>query len=324
MDQVRLGDSGLKVSRLCLGCMTYGTPEWREWVLDEEASRPFVRDALEAGVTFFDTADMYSLGRSEEVTGAALRDFAPRREDYVLATKVYNPMGDRPNDRGLSRKHILSAVDASLNRLGTDYIDLYVIHRFDPDTPVEETLDALDTVVRAGKVRYLGASSMRAYQFQQMLDLQKANGLARFVSMQDHYNLIYREEEREMIPLCRDQGIGLTPWSPLARGVLAGSRSAGTTRAGSDQQIQSWYTSEDVERQIVDAVAAVAAERGCRPAQVALAWMLGKPGITAPVVGASKPHHLPDAIGALDITLTGEEVARLEAPYRPVAVSGHQ
>ncbi len=323
MDQVRLGSSGLKVSRLCLGCMTYGTPEWREWVLDEDASRPFIRDALEAGVTFFDTADMYSLGRSEEVTGRALRDFAPRREDYVLATKVYNPVGDGPNDRGLSRKHVLAAVDASLRRLGTDYIDLYVIHRFDPETPVEETLDALDTVVRAGKVRYLGASSMRAYQFQQMLDLQRSTGLGRFVSMQNHYNLIYREEEREMIPLSREQGIGLTPWSPLARGVLAGSRAAGTTRAGTDQQMTAWYRNPEVERQIVDAVAAVAGERGVKPAQVALAWMLDKPGITAPVIGASKPHHLPDAVGALDLHLTGDEVARLEAPYLPTAVQGH-
>jgi len=324
MDQVRLGDSGLKVSRLCLGCMTYGTPQWREWVLDEDASRPFIKAALEAGITFFDTADMYSLGRSEEVTGRALRDFAPRREDYVLATKVYNPVGDGANDRGLSRKHVLAAVDASLRRLGTDYIDLYVIHRFDPETPIEETLDALDTVVRAGKVRYLGASSMRAYQFQHMLDVQRANGLARFVSMQNHYNLIYREEEREMIPLSREQGIGLTPWSPLARGVLAGSRSAGTTRAGTDQQIPTWYTNPEIEQQIVDAVAAVAAERGVKPAQVALAWMLDKPGITAPVIGASKPHHLPDAVGALDVHLDADEVARLEAPYLPTSVQGHQ
>ncbi len=323
MEQVRLGQSGLNVSRLCLGCMTYGSPDWRDWVLDEDASRPFIRRALEAGITFFDTADMYSLGRSEEVTGRALRDFTERREDYVLATKVFNPMGEGPNDRGLSRAHILSGVDASLRRLGTDYIDLYVIHRFDPNTPVEETLDALDTVVRSGKVRYLGASSMRAYQFQHLLDLQQANGWARFVSMQNHYNLIYREEEREMNPLCREQGIGLTPWSPLARGVLAGSRSAGTTRVGTDQQIASWYRDDEAEKRIVDAVAVVAARYDATPAQVALAWLLNKPEITAPVIGASKSHHLPDAVGALELQLSEADIAELEQPYVPVGVSGH-
>jgi aryl-alcohol dehydrogenase (NADP+) len=323
MDYTRLGNTGLNVSRICLGCMTYGDPQWREWVLDEAASRPFIQQALDLGINFFDTADMYSLGASEEVLGRTLNG-AVARDDVVIATKVFHPMSERPNDRGLSRKHILSSIDASLKRLGTDYVDLYIIHRFDPATPVEETLEALDTVVRSGKARYIGASSMHAWQFMHMLGLQQQHGLARFVSMQNHYNLIYREEEREMLPLCRDQGIALTPWSPLARGLLAGSRKQGTVRAGSDQPAQTWYDHHDQEDAIVAAVEAVATRRGLPPAQVALAWVLGRPGITAPLIGASKPRHLDDAVAALDVELDAQDVAALEAPYRPRPVAGHE
>ena len=323
MQHLRLGSSGLKVSRLCLGCMTYGTPEWRPWVLDEAASRPFIRRALELGISFFDTADMYSLGASEEVLGRAVKDFA-RRDDLVIATKVYNPVGKGANDRGLSRKHILTAIENSLKRLQTDYVDLYVIHRFDDDTPVEETIEALDIVVRHGKARYVGASSMHAWQFMKMLGLQRAHGLAAFVSMQNHYNLIYREEEREMLPLCRAEGIGVTPWSPLARGRLAGSAAARTLRSGTDEVARRIYADAADEQAIVDAVRALAAERGVPPAQLALAWLLSRPGVTAPVVGASKPHHLDDAVAALSIRLSDDEIRRLEAPYRPRPVAGHQ
>lgn len=323
MEYVRFGQTGLQVSRLCLGCMTYGSPTWRPWVLDEAAGRPFIRQALELGINFFDTADMYSLGESEAILGRAIRDFA-RREDVVLATKVFYPMSDAPNDRGLSRKHILASIDASLKRLGTDYVDLYIIHRFDPHTPIDETLEALDRVVRSGRARYLGASSMFAWQFMKLLAHQQANGLARFVSMQDHYNLAYREEEREMLPLCRDQGVAITPWSPLARGLLAGTRGSGTQRDETDNLAHGWYNQQAMEDAIVAAVREVAAARGVAPAQVAISWVASRPGITAPLIGASKPHHLADAVAGIDLVLTPDEVARLEAPYRPRPVAGHE
>ncbi len=324
MQYVNLGRTGLKVSRICLGCMTYGTPAWREWVLDEAASRPFIARALELGITFFDTADMYSLGASEEVLGRAVRDFA-RRDDLVIATKVYQPMSDRPNDRGLSRKHIMASIDASLRRLGTDYVDLYQIHRFDYETPIEETLEALHDVVKAGKARYLGASSMWAWQFMQALGIQERRGWARFVSMQNHYNLIYREEEREMIPLCLDQGVGLIPWSPLARGFLTGNRPRGedaaTVRGRTDQLSHAYYT--DADYTIVDRVRELGERRGVNNAQVALAWMLHKPGVAAPIIGASKMYQLEDAIAALELQLSEAEIASLEEPYQPSSVRGH-
>ena len=327
MHYLPLGRTGLKVSRICLGAMTYGSSQWRPWILDEEAARPFFRRALDAGINFFDTADMYSLGASEEVLGRAIRDFASR-DQVVIATKVFFPMSDAPNDRGLSRKHILHAVDASLRRLGTDYIDLYQIHRFDHETPIEETLEALHDVVKAGKVRYLGASSMFAWQFARMLHVAERHGWTRFVTMQCHYNLVYREEEREMIPLCIDEGIGVIPWSPLARGFLAGNRSradrAGeTARAKSDDYAQQMYFS-DSDFDVVDQVVALAERRGVKPAQIALAWMLHKPGITAPIVGASKMPQLDEALEALSIRLDAEEMAALEAPYRPHPVLGHK
>lgn len=315
MNYVRLGGSGLKVSRLCLGCMTYGDPAWRPWVLKEDEARPFIRDALEAGINFLDTANVYSSGESERIVGRAVKDFA-RREDVVIATKAFFPMGDKPNDRGLSRKHIITSVDASLERLGTDYIDLFVIHRFDPETPIEETTEALDAVVRAGKVRYLGASSMHAWQFMKLLAFQRHNRLARFVSMQSQYNLITREDENEMIPLCREEGIGLTPWSPLGRGVLAGARKTGTLRADTDEQVRQWYEGRAEVGETVAAVETVASERNVLPAQVALAWVLAKPGVTAPIVGLSKPHHLADALGATAINLSDDEIATLEAPMQ--------
>lgn len=323
MEYIRFGNTGLKVSQLCLGCMTYGSSRWRPWVLDEEASRGFIRQALDAGINFFDTADMYSLGQSEEVLGRAWRDFS-RREDVVIATKVFYPMSDKPNDRGLSRQHILASIDASLKRLGTDYVDLYIVHRFDPETPIEETLAALDTVVRSGRARYLGASSMYAWQFMKMLGLQRSAGLAPFVSMQNHYNLVYREEEREMLPLCRSEGIAVTPWSPLARGLLAGSRGSDTQRAATDNLATLWYDQREMEDAIVAAVFQVAEERGVPPAQIAIAWAATRQGITAPIVGASKPHHLKDALAGIQLRLTAEEVARLEAPYRARAVAGHE
>lgn len=325
MQYTHLGSTGLKVSRICLGMMTYGTKSWRSWVLEEDEARPFVRAALDAGINFFDTADMYSVGRSEEILGRAIRDFT-HRDDLVIATKVYFPMGEGINDRGLSRKHILRAIDDSLRRLGTDYVDLYQIHRFDYETPIEETLDALDSVVRAGKARYIGASSMFAWQFAKMLAVQDANRWARFVSMQNHYNLVYREEEREMNPLCEAEGVGLLPWSPLARGFLAGNRRSGdrdeTPRAKSDEFAHELYYA-DADFTIVDRVAETAARSGVKPTQVALAWLLAKPAVVAPIVGATKLGHLEDAIAALDVELEPQDLAYLEEAYQPHRVLGH-
>src|SRR5438876_2712841 len=300
MQLVNLGRTGVQVSRLCLGCMTYGTPKWRPWVLDEEASRPFYRRAWEAGINFFDTADMYSDGVSEEVLGRAIRDLAMPRQQIVVATKVFQPMGKTANERGLSRKHIRHSIDNSLKRLQLDYVDLYQIHRFDRATPIEETMEALDAVVKAGKALHVGASSMYAWQMAKMLRTSDRLGLARFVTMQNHYNLIYREEEREMIPLCRAEGIGLIPWSPLARGVLAGNRRAGTVRSKTDEYAKRLYeqTATSDER-VIERVETLAAAHGVPPARIALAWLMHKPGITAPIVGASKPHHLEDALAAL-------------------------
>jgi 1-deoxyxylulose-5-phosphate synthase len=324
MDYVNLGATGLKVSRICLGTMTYGSSKWREWVLDEEASRPLIRQALKAGINFFDTADMYSLGASEEVLGRALKDFGPRRDKVVIATKVFYPVGDDPNQRGLSRKHIMHAIDDSLRRLGTDYVDLYQIHRFDPETPIEETIEALHDVVRAGKALYLGASSMAAWQFAKMLYTADANGWTRFAAMQNHYNLIYREEEREMIPLCREEGIGVLPWSPLARGLLAGKHRPETIRARTDTYGKQIYGEKigAADASVIERVEAVAAEQGLVPAQIALAWLLQKPGVVAPIVGASKPHQLDDALAALKIRLTSEAIATLEEVYAPHPVAG--
>jgi aryl-alcohol dehydrogenase (NADP+) len=326
MDYVRLGKTGLKVSRLCLGCMTYGTSKWRPWVLDEEAARPFVKRALEHGINFFDTADMYSNGASEEVLGRALKDFA-RRHEVVIATKVYNKMGEAPNDRGLSRKHIFDSIDGSLRRLGTDHVDLYQTHRWDYETPIEETLDALNDVVRAGKARYLGASSMFAWQFAKALHASDRQGWARFVSMQNHYNLVYREEEREMIPLCRDEGVGLIPWSPLARGFLAGNRTrektGSTVRARTDEFARDMYYQAD-DFAVADRLQEVAREHARKPTQIALAWILSRPGMTAPIIGASKMEHLDDAIAALGVKLADDDVKKLEEPYRPHPVLGHE
>ncbi|MGI4872840.1 MAG: aldo/keto reductase [Janthinobacterium lividum] len=324
MEFTRLGRTGLQVSRICLGTMTYGTPTERwPWALNEEQSRPFIQKALELGINFFDTADVYSNGASEEVVGRALRDFA-RRDEVVLATKVFNAMGSGPNDKGLSRKHILSAIDASLKRLGTDYVDLYQIHRWDYHTPIEETLEALHDVVKAGKARYIGASSMFAWQFAQALYLADQHNWTRFVSMQPHYNLVYREEEREMLPLCQDQQIGVIPWSPLARGLLTGGRSKErneTERARTDNFGKSLYGRDD-DFAVVDRVTEIAQERGLPNAQIALAWLLAQPTITAPIVGASKPGHLEDAVAALQVKLTPDELQRLEAPYQPHPVLG--
>ena len=324
MHYARLGKTGLKVSRICLGMMSYGTPKWRPWVLDEEASRPFVRRALELGINFFDTADMYSDGVSEEVLGRAVRDFA-KREEVVIATKVFYPTGPGPNDRGLSRRHVLAAIDSSLKRLGMDHVDLYQIHRYDPETPIEETLEALNDVVRSGKARYIGASSMFAWQFAQALALSDRRGLARFVSMQNHYNLAYREEEREMLPLCRAEGIGVIPWSPLARGLLAGGRRKGlegdSARAKSDDYARQLY--EDSDLAVANRVVETARRRGLPPARIALAWLLSRPGVTAPIVGATRMEHLEDAAASLDVSLSKEEVRFLEEPYRPHAVLGH-
>ncbi len=326
MDYTNLGSTGLKVSRICLGCMTYGSKKWREWVLEEQESRPFLRRALELGINFFDTADMYSVGVSEEIVGRALKEFGPSRDKVVIATKVFNPMGDDLNQRGLSRKHIMHAIDDSLHRLQTDYVDLYQIHRFDYETPIEETLEALHDVVKMGKALYLGASSMFAYQFAKMLAAQDAMSLARFVSMQNHYNLIYREEEREMLPLCREEGIGVIPWSPLARGFLAGNRTkqnfGETVRAKTDEYAQRLYY-QDSDFVVVDRLSEIANKRGVPNAQVALAWVLAQPGITSPIVGASKMQHLDDAVAALRIKLTGEELKALAEPYQPHAVLGH-
>jgi 1-deoxyxylulose-5-phosphate synthase len=321
MKYTQLGSSGLKVSRICLGMMSYGDPAERPWFLEEPAAEPIVRRAVEAGVTFFDTADAYSGGVSEEITGRLLSRLFADRDDYVLATKVYFPTGEGPNDRGLSRKHVLAAVDASLKRLGTDFVDLYQIHRWDRETPIEETMGVLHEVVQAGKARYIGASSMYAWQFAKAQHTAERHGWTRFVSMQNHYNLVYREEEREMIPLCLDQGVGAVPWSPLARGLLAGGSDRRTPRAASDRYADELYDESDLD--VVDAVREVAEERGLSPAQIALAWLLGRQGVTAPIVGATKLEHLEDAVAAVDVTLSEDEIARLEAPYRPHAVRGH-
>jgi aryl-alcohol dehydrogenase-like predicted oxidoreductase len=329
MQYVNLGKTGLKVSRICLGTMTYGSKQWREWMLEEADAQPFYRRAHEAGINFFDTADIYSLGVSEEITGRALlKNLGISRDRVVIATKVFNPMGDDPNQRGLSRKHILHAIDDSLRRLGTDYVDLYQIHRFDPSTPIEETVEALDAVVRAGKARYIGASSMYAWQFLKMLETQKQNHLARFVTMQNHYNLVYREEEREMIPLCIAEGIGLIPWSPLARGFLAGNRKRNseekgeTVRAKTDDFAHGLYY-RDSDFTVVDRITEIAAKRGVNNSQIALAWILARPGITAPIIGASKLPHLDDALAAAEIRLTEEEIQSLNEPYEPHPILGH-
>ena len=324
MQFVNLGRSGLKVSRICLGTMTYGSSKWRPWVLDEDQSRPLIKQALEAGISFFDTADMYSAGASEEVLGRALKDFGPGREELVIATKVFYPMGHGPNDRGLSRKHIMGAIDASLRRLGTDYVDLYQIHRFDSETPIEETLTALHDVVRAGKARYLGASSMPAWQFAKLLYTAEAHGWTRFVTMQNHYNLMYREEEREMIPLCLDQGIGVLPWSPLARGLLAGKRRTKTVRAGTDSYGHQLYGEQasEPDARVIDTLENVAAEDGIPPAQMALAWLLQKPAVVAPIVGVSKSGQLDDALAALEMSIPSEIIRRLEEPYVTHPVAG--
>ncbi len=329
MNYVNLGRSGLKVSRLCLGCMTYGDKSWRDWILPYDEALPFFRKAVEAGITFFDTADIYSYGASEEVTGRALLSLKPR-DELVIATKVFNPMSEDPNDRGLSRKHILASIDRSLKRLGTDYVDLYQIHRFDPRTPIEETMEALHDVVKAGKARYIGASSMWAWQFAKMQASAARHNHTQFVSMQPQYNLVYREEEREMLPLCLDQGVGVIPWSPLARGFLAGDRRRGTKAAGAGPTLRSntdefatklYY--EDSDFDVADAVSAVAEARGVPNMQVALAWVLSKPGVSSPIIGASKLPHLDDALAALELKLEPEEIAKLEAPYRPKPVNDH-
>lgn len=318
MEQVRLGGTGLKVSRLCLGCMTFGSPTWRPWVLDEAASRPIIARALELGVTYFDTADMYSQGVGEQVVGRALRDFA-RRDEVVIATKVFYPMSDRPNDRGLSRHHLMTAIDRSLQALGTDYVDLYQIHAFDPDTPIDETLQALDDIVRSGKARYLGASTMAAWQFATMLYRAGERGWTRFVAMQNHYNLVHREEEREMIPLCRAEDVAIVPFSPLARGFLVGNRrkeSDGTTRARTDQYAKEYYY-QDADFRVLDRVVALAATKDASPAQIALAWVAGQPGVTAPIVGVSKIAQLEEAVKALTISLADAERKSLEEHYVP-------
>jgi aryl-alcohol dehydrogenase (NADP+) len=327
MQFTNLGNSGIQVSRLCLGCMTYGSSQWRPWVLDEEASRPFFRRAWEAGINFFDTADMYSDGVSEELLGKALRELAIPRQQVVVATKVFQVMGPTLNERGLSRKHIRHSIDNSLRRLQLDYVDLYQIHRFDYTTPIEETLEALDAVVRSGKALAIGASSMFAWQMAKMLHTSEKLGLARFVTMQNHYNLVYREEEREMNPLCRDEGVGLIPWSPLARGFLAGNRRRGdygeTSRAKTDDFAHKLYYN-DGDFAVVDRVGQIAQQRGVSHAQVALAWLLHQPGVTAPIIGASKPLQLEDALAALELKLSDEERQSLEEPYQPHPVLGHK
>lgn len=323
MDYVGLGSTGLKVSRLCLGTMTYGTPAWRPWVLDEAASRPFIKRALEHGINFFDTANMYSRGVSEEVVGRALKDYA-RRDEVVIATKVFYPV-DEEQGQGLSRQQISRAIDESLRRLGVDYVDLYQIHRFDEHTPIEETLEALSDVVRAGKARYIGASSMYAYQFVKMVYTQRAHGWAQFVSMQNHYNLVYREEERDTIPFCIEEGIGIIPWSPLARGFLAGNRKRGEKSASLRDRHDDWghtlyYTDPDYD--VVDRLVEIAARKGVKPIQVALAWILGKPGVTAPIVSATKLEQLDQLVEGMSVTLSAEEMASLEEPYVPHRVIG--
>jgi 1-deoxyxylulose-5-phosphate synthase len=322
MEFRKLGSTGLDVSRICLGCMSYGVPDrgGHPWSLDEDASRPFLRQAVELGINFFDTANVYSDGTSEEIVGRLLGEFA-NRDEIVIATKVFSPMGRGPNLGGLSRKAVMSAADASLRRLGTDYIDLYQIHRWDARTPIAETLEALHDLVKAGKVRYIGASSMWAWQFSEALYTAEQHGWTRFATMQNHYNLLYREEEREMMPLCVRQGIGVIPWSPLARGRLTRPWDSSTARSETDEFGQRLYVAED--RQIVDRVAAVADARGVPAAQVALAWLLSRPAVDAPIVGATKPGHLEDAVAALDVELSAEERAQLEEPYVPHRVAGH-
>ncbi len=326
MQYINLGNTGLRVSRLCLGMMTYGSKKWRDWVLEEKEAKPFVKRALDAGINFFDTADVYSLGESERVTGNLLKEIGVKRANVIVATKVCNQMSDDPNDRGLSRKHILDSIDNSLKRLQMDYVDLYQIHRWDYNTPIEETMEVLNDVVRAGKARYIGASSMFAWQFMKALHVSEVNGWAKFVSMQNHYNLVYREEEREMIPLCKDQGIGLIPWSPMARGFFAGNRKRGgggeTRRAQNDPFANELYFREQdfVMAERADQVAKV---RGLTASQIALAWVLNKPHITAPIIGSSKIEHLDQAIAALDIKLSEEEIKRLEEPYQPHPILGH-
>ena len=325
MDYVRFGKTGMKVSRLCLGCMTYGSPKWRDWVLEEDAARPYFREALERGINFFDTADVYSLGASEEIVGRALKAHA-KRDEVVVATKVHGKMGDAPNAGGLSRKHILEGIDRSLKRLQMDYVDLYQIHRFDPQTPMEETLEALNDVVRAGKALYVGASSMFAWQFAKMLAISRARAHAEFASMQNFYNLVYREEEREMMPLCAHEGIAVIPWSPMARGYLAGSgvgANAATLRGRTDPFSVTLGLGSPQDEEIRLRVVEVARDLGAKPAVVALAWVLAKPFVTAPIIGASKPHHLEDAVAALALKLEAETIAKLEAPYKPKPVAGH-
>ncbi|GAA3044954.1 aldo/keto reductase [Streptomyces glomeratus] len=322
MEYVKLGSTGLDVSRICLGCMSFGLPDrgTHTWSLDEEASRPLIRRALDAGINFFDTANVYSDGTSEEIVGRALAEYA-RRDEIVLATKVHGRMRSGPNGGGLSRKAIMTEIDHSLRRLGTDYVDLYQIHRWDPATPVEETMEALHDVVKAGKARYIGASSMYAWQFSKAQYTARLGGWTRFVSMQNHYNLLYREEEREMLPLCADQGVGVLPWSPLARGRLTRDWDDSSERSRTDEFGKRLY--QEGDRAVVEAVAAVAAERGTARARVALAWLLHRSTVAAPVVGVTKPHHIDDAVAALDVHLTDKEIEALQEPYRPHPISGH-
>jgi aryl-alcohol dehydrogenase (NADP+) len=326
MKFTNLGNTGLKVSRICLGMMSYGSPNWREWVLSEDASRPFIKRALELGINFFDTADMYSVGVSEEILGRAVKDFVSNREEVVVATKVFFPMSKDPNDQGLSRKHILQSIDASLRRLNLEYVDLYQIHRWDYETPIEETLEALHDVVRSGKARYIGASSMFAWQLARAQYLADQHSWTRFISMQNHYNLIYREEEREMIPFCKSEGIGLIPWSPLARGFLAGNRSrkdwGETTRAKTDDYAQKlYYQNGDFE--IVERVVQLAERRGVSPTQIALSWLLHQPGVAAPIIGATKMDHLQQAADAVEVELSLDESKFLEELYQPHPILGH-
>lgn len=326
MNYTNLGNTGLKVSRICLGCMTFGDKKWREWVIEEEDSRTVIKQALDLGINFYDTANMYSLGASEEIVGRALKDFA-KRDEVVLATKVFFPMNDKPNQGGLSRKHIFASIDASLKRLGTDYVDLYQIHRLDPATPIEETLEALHDVVKSGKARYIGASSMFAWQFTRMLYTSKINGWTSFISMQNHYNLVYREEEREMLPLCIAEGIGVIPWSPLARGFLAGNRTRSeygeTLRAKIDDYAHQLYY-EDQDFSIAERVVEIAKQRSVKPIQIALAWIVHQPGITSPIIGAKNTDQLKELVAALEIELTENELKNLEEPYKPKPISGHQ
>ena len=326
MEYKRLGNTGLEVSRICLGMMSYGDPNWRDWILDYDAGLPIVKRAVEAGINFYDTADVYSIGVSEEVTGKYMREFFTRRDEYVVATKVYNPMGDKPNQKGLSRKHIMEGIDASLTRLGMDYVDLYQTHRWDYSTPIEETMEALHDVVKSGKALYIGASSMYAWQFAKAQHVAEVNGWTKFVSMQNHYNLVYREEEREMNPQCVDMGVGLIPWSPLARGFLAGNRTRDkggeTARSKSDGFAHSMYYS-NTDFDIVDRCKELGERYSKSPAQIALAWMLNKEGVTAPIIGATKINHMNDAIEAVDIELSDDDMNYLEEPYEVKPIYGH-